>query len=102
MALKNFQASKGNVRFLETAHGKAMTALVQGHTLDVKLGAAIIAVSAGYVYMSKVRGRFPLLVLSTETTLACRPVWCPRYCSSYESGSAWATLPFRNRSDCEK
>ena len=54
MSLKNFQASNGNVRFLEIAHSKAMTALVQGHSLDVKLSAAIIAVSAGYVHMSKV------------------------------------------------
>eukprot|EP00752_Nemacystus_decipiens_P006605 g5942.t1 len=54
MSLKNFEASNGNVRFLETAHSKAMTALVQGHSLDVKLSAAIIAVSAGYVHMSKV------------------------------------------------
>ncbi|CBJ33668.1 Hypothetical leucine rich repeat protein [Ectocarpus siliculosus] len=54
MSLKNFEGSKGNVRFLETAHSKALTALVQGHTLDVKLSAAVIAVSAGYIHMSKV------------------------------------------------
>lgn len=54
MGLKNFKASKGNVRYLETAHDKAMTALVTGHTLDVKLSASIIAVSAGYVHTSKV------------------------------------------------
>lgn len=54
MSLKNFEASNGNVRFLETAHSRAMTALIQGHSLDVKLSAAIIAVSAGYVHMSKV------------------------------------------------
>lgn len=53
MSLKNFEASSGSVRFLETAHSKAMDALVQGHSLDVKLSAAIIAVSAGYVHMSK-------------------------------------------------
>lgn len=53
MSLKNFEASKANVRFIEAAHNKAMTALVQGHTLNVKLSAAIIAVSAGYVFMSK-------------------------------------------------
>lgn len=54
MPLKNFEASDGKIRFLETAHSKAMTALVQGHCLDVKMSAAIIAVSAGYVHMSKV------------------------------------------------
>lgn len=53
MSLKNFKASRGNVRFLETAHSKAMTALVQGHSVDVKLSAATIAVAAGYVHMSK-------------------------------------------------
>lgn len=53
MSLKDFEASKGNARFLEVARSKAMTALVQGHTLDVKLGAAIVAVSTGYVHMSK-------------------------------------------------
>ncbi|CBN75537.1 conserved unknown protein [Ectocarpus siliculosus] len=53
MALKNFTASGGNVRFLDVAHSKAMTALVQGHTVDVKLSAAVIAVSAGYVFASK-------------------------------------------------
>ncbi|CAM9215528.1 unnamed protein product, partial [Ectocarpus sp. 12 AP-2014] len=30
-----------------------MTALVQGHTVDVKLTAAVIAVSAGYIFASK-------------------------------------------------
>lgn len=60
MSLKNFEASKGKVRFLETAHSKAMTALVQGHTLDVKLSATVIAVSTGYVHMSKVSASFPL------------------------------------------
>ena len=59
MSLKNFEASRGNVRYLETAQDKAMTALVQGHTLDVKLSAAIIAVSAGYVHMSKVSELLP-------------------------------------------
>ncbi|CAN0185850.1 unnamed protein product, partial [Ectocarpus fasciculatus] len=54
MSLKDFEASKGNTRFLETARSKAMTALVQGHNLDVKLSAAIIAVSAGYIHLSKV------------------------------------------------
>ncbi|CAM9218603.1 unnamed protein product, partial [Ectocarpus sp. 12 AP-2014] len=53
MALKNFIASSGKVRFLDVAHSKAMTALVQGHTVDVKLSAAVIAVSAGYVFASK-------------------------------------------------
>lgn len=53
MSLKDFQASNGNVRYLEVARSKAMTALVQGHTLDVKLSAATIAVAAGYVAMSK-------------------------------------------------
>lgn len=53
MSLKNFEASQGNVRFLDAAHSKAMTALVQGHMLDVKLSATIIAISAGYVHMSK-------------------------------------------------
>ena len=61
MSLKNFEASRGNVRYLETAQDKAMTALVQGHTLDVKLSAAIIAVSAGYVHMSKVSEHLPKL-----------------------------------------
>ncbi|CAM9931760.1 unnamed protein product, partial [Ectocarpus fasciculatus] len=54
MSLKDFEASKGNTRFLETARSKAMTALAQGHNLDVKLSAATIAVSAGYVHLSKV------------------------------------------------
>ncbi|CAB1112091.1 unnamed protein product [Ectocarpus sp. CCAP 1310/34] len=63
MALKNFEASKGNVRFLETAHSKAMTALVQGHALDVKLNAAVIAVSAGYVHMSKVSSSFAFIMV---------------------------------------
>ncbi|CAM9600789.1 unnamed protein product [Ectocarpus sp. 4 AP-2014] len=53
MSLKNFEASQGNVRFLDVAHSKAMTALVQGHTLDVKLSATMIAISAGYVHVSK-------------------------------------------------
>ena len=60
MSLKDFKASSGNVRFLEIARSKAMTALVQGHCLDVKLSAAIIAVSAGYVHMSKASTRCTL------------------------------------------
>ena len=39
--------------YLKDAFSKAGTALVQGNTLDVKIGAALIAVSAGYVYRSK-------------------------------------------------
>lgn len=53
MSLTNFEASNGNVKFLDTAHKQAEIALVQGHSLDVKLSAATIAVAAGYVYMSK-------------------------------------------------
>lgn len=67
MSLKNFEASKGNARFLETAHSRAMTALVQGHTLDVKLSAAVIAVSAGYVHMSKVI--FPFSVVKVVNAI---------------------------------
>lgn len=57
MSLKNFEASNGNVRFLEEARSKAVTAFIQGHTLEVRLTAAIIAVAAGYVHMSTVRRR---------------------------------------------
>lgn len=52
MCLKDFNASKGDVRYLEGAYNNAMMALVQGH-LDVKLNAAVIAVAAGYVFRSK-------------------------------------------------
>lgn len=51
--LKLFKASAGDVDYLKDAFSKAGTALVQGNTLDVKIGAALIAVSAGYVFRSK-------------------------------------------------
>ncbi len=57
MSLKDFQASGGDVEFLKHARRRAMAALVQGHSLDVKLSAAIIAVSAGYVHVCKVSSR---------------------------------------------
>ncbi|CAM9388126.1 unnamed protein product [Ectocarpus fasciculatus] len=81
MSLKNFEASKGKVRFLETAHSKAMTALVQGHTLDVKLTATVIAVSTGYVHMSKVDCPSEAKDFTVNGTLAnvikhFAPTWC--------------------------
>lgn len=54
MALKDFEASDGSVQYLTVAREKAMIALVQGHNLDVKLSAATIAVSAGYIASCKV------------------------------------------------
>ncbi|CAB1109347.1 unnamed protein product [Ectocarpus sp. CCAP 1310/34] len=91
MALKNFEASKGNVRFLETAHSKAMTALVQGHTLDVKLNAAVIAVSAGYVHMSKVDCPSEAKDFTVNGTLAnvvshFAPTWSDPSCASTADG----------------
>eukprot|EP00903_Cladosiphon_okamuranus_P009444 g9004.t1 len=53
MPLKDFEASGGDVGFLKDARSQAMAAFVQGHCLDVKLNAAMIAISAGYVYTSK-------------------------------------------------
>ncbi|CAM9644246.1 unnamed protein product, partial [Ectocarpus sp. 12 AP-2014] len=70
MSLKNFEASQGNVRFLEAAHSKAMTALVQGHTLDVKLSATIIAISAGYVHVSKIESPCDAKLFTVNGTLA--------------------------------
>lgn len=78
MALKDFEASRGDVDFLKVARGKAMTALVQGRTLDVKLSAAIIAVAAGYVYMSKVRERrFDPTSAISNAAVSCW--WFPTY-----------------------
>lgn len=70
MALKHFEASRGNVDFLKTAHSKAMTALVQGHTLDVNLSAGIIAIAAGYVWISKV-GESASAVPTPRTYVRC-------------------------------
>lgn len=52
MALKDYEASRGDVDYLKIAREAAMKAVVLG-ALDVKLSAAIIAVSAGYVYKTK-------------------------------------------------
>lgn len=68
MSLKDFDASGGDVEFLKDARSKAMTALVQGHSLDVKLSAAIIAVAAGYVYRSKVIYLAPCLTAPVRCT----------------------------------
>lgn len=57
MALKDFEASSGDVGYLKEARSKAMTALVRGHSLDVKQSAGIIAVAAGFVHMSKASKR---------------------------------------------
>lgn len=53
MFLKNYEASNGDVRFLEEAHSQAMAIFFQDHPLDVRLSAATIAVAAGYVHMGK-------------------------------------------------
>eukprot|EP00903_Cladosiphon_okamuranus_P016294 g15026.t1 len=51
--LTKFKASDWDLQYLEQARQKAHTALFQGHTLDVRLRAAMIEVSADYVYQSK-------------------------------------------------
>lgn len=48
--LRYFHPSGGDVKFLEEARSNAMIAFAQGHSLDVRLSAAVIEVSAGYVY----------------------------------------------------
>lgn len=53
MSLKEFQASGGDLDELKEASRKARTALVTGKTLAIKISAATIAISAGYVYKSK-------------------------------------------------
>ncbi|CAB1108795.1 unnamed protein product [Ectocarpus sp. CCAP 1310/34] len=80
MALKNFTASKGQVRFLDEARSKALTALVQGHTVDVKLSAAVIAVSAGYVFASKTESPLEAKQFTVNGTLVnivdvLAPLW---------------------------
>lgn len=53
MALKGFTFD-GDLNELKGACRKARTALVTGKTLDVEIYAAVIAISAGYVYRSMV------------------------------------------------
>lgn len=53
MALKEYQASGGDLDELKEASRKARTALITGKTLDIKMSAATIAISASYVYKSK-------------------------------------------------
>lgn len=57
MSLDDFAASGGEVKHLEKARDKAMEALSQGHTLDLKarFSAGVIALAAGYVGNSKVK-----------------------------------------------
>lgn len=57
MSLKEFQATGGDLDELKEASKHARTALLTGNTLDIKISAAIINISAGYVYRSKVRMR---------------------------------------------
>ncbi|CAM9974635.1 unnamed protein product [Ectocarpus sp. 4 AP-2014] len=53
MSLKEFQATGGDLDELKEASKNARTALLTGKTLDIKMSAAIINISAGYVYRSK-------------------------------------------------
>lgn len=54
MSLKGFVASGGEIYYLHRATSEAGKALLQGHTLDVQLTAATVAILAGYVSKSKV------------------------------------------------
>lgn len=55
MALKEFKASDGDLDELKEASRMARKALVTGNALDIKISAANISISAGYVYRSKAR-----------------------------------------------
>lgn len=55
MSLKEFQATGGDLDELKEASKNARTALLTGKTLDIKMSAAIINISAGYVYRSKAK-----------------------------------------------
>ncbi|CAM9341471.1 unnamed protein product, partial [Choristocarpus tenellus] len=52
--LNSYVASEGDVRYLMEAERSANIALVQGHTLEVRMRAGVIAVVAGYIQHSKV------------------------------------------------
>lgn len=54
MYLNNYEASGGDIKYLELAESNGMAAFVQGHSLDVRLSGAMIAVSTGYILKSKV------------------------------------------------
>lgn len=54
MALTNFMGSRGDIIFLTEAHSKSMTALTDGNSLDIQLGAAVIAIAADYIKRSAV------------------------------------------------
>ncbi|CAM9515693.1 unnamed protein product, partial [Ectocarpus sp. 13 AM-2016] len=94
IALKNFTASRGQVRFLDEARSKAMTAVVQGHTVDVKLSAAVIAVSAGYVSASKTESPLEAKQFTVNGTLVnivdvLAPLWVDSPHAT--NGPSWKT-----------
>lgn len=53
MLLKEFEANGDDLEELKEASRKARTALVTGSTLDIKVTAATIAMSTGYLHKSK-------------------------------------------------
>lgn len=54
MSLKGFVASGGDIDHLNKATSETGKALLRGKVPDVQLNAATVAISAGYVYESRV------------------------------------------------
>ncbi|CAM9505455.1 unnamed protein product [Scytosiphon promiscuus] len=53
MNLQLYVGSKGDAKFLEAAQSKALEALSLGNSLDTEIRAAVVAISAGYISVSK-------------------------------------------------